>query len=326
MSGDRFVCTQAIRAAVRGHEAEVLSALGINPRGRAHITCPFPDHDDANPSWRWDELKGRAHCTCANGHALSIFDVLCRVEAIDFGDAKIRVAELIDRSDLIEEKGARTGQKMTASILLAPPAGKSAPTLPRAYLAHRLGVALDLVPMPTTPTAGWSTLPYWDPPAEKGGQPRLVAETPCVVFGTLAPDGRTHAHRVYVQSAGSGKADLGGAIRKSRRRSPKAPAPAAARWYGAIPNRAPGCCSPRARKPLRRSRSRSRPRSRPVRPMSSPASQRRASGVSSPGRQPRESPSARIATKRSGGPSLATRRARRRPAGSPLATATSSRW
>ena len=206
----RFVRTQAIRAAVRGHEAEMLAAIGINPRDRAHITCPFPDHDDANPSWRWDERQARAHCTCTNGHALSIFDVLGRVEAIDFDAAKIRAAELIGRDDLIEEKGAPTGLKMTASILLAPPAGKSAPMLPRAYLAHRLSVALELVPMPSTPAAGWSTLPYWDPPAEKSGKPRLVGEYPCAVFGTVAPDGQTHAHRVYVQPSGSGKAELEG--------------------------------------------------------------------------------------------------------------------
>ena len=220
MSGERFVRTQAIQDAVRGHETEVLTALGINPRGRAHITCPFPDHDDANPSWRWDERKARAHCTCANGHALSIFDVLGQLEAIDFEAAKIRAAELIGRTDLIEEKDASTGQKMTAASLLAPPASKAAPALPRAYLAHRLSIALELVPTPNTPAAGWSTLPYWDPPVKKSGKPRLVAEPPCVVFETLSPDGRRHAHRIYTQPNGAGKAELG-RRRDGRRRDPK---------------------------------------------------------------------------------------------------------
>ena len=84
----------------------MLAAIGIN-RGTGR-TSPVRSRiaADANPSWRWDERQARAHCTCTNGHALSIFDVLGRVEAIDFDAAKIRAAELIGRNDLIEEKGA----------------------------------------------------------------------------------------------------------------------------------------------------------------------------------------------------------------------------
>ena len=77
------------------------------------------------------------------------------------------------------------------------------------YLAHRLGVAPDQVPMPSTPVVGWRELPYYDPPAKKGGKPKLVGRHPCVVFGTVAPDGRRHAHRIYVAPSGAGKAELG---------------------------------------------------------------------------------------------------------------------
>ena len=79
MTSDRYVPTQAIRQAVRGHETEVLRALGIAWQGGArHIACPYPDHADENPSWRWDERKARAYCTCIE-RAHSIFDVVMRM-------------------------------------------------------------------------------------------------------------------------------------------------------------------------------------------------------------------------------------------------------
>ena len=209
IAGNRYVRTQAIQAAVRGSETKILAALGIRPQGAGHIKCPFPDHDDANPSWRWDQRKARAYCTCANGHALSIFEVLGRLEAIDFEASKIRAAELIGRAELIEQKGAGSGTKMTAGRLLSPPADRSVPEVPRAYLAHRLGVEPDDVPIPATPVAGWRDLEYFDPPTGKGGRPCLVGKHPCAVFGTVAADGRTHAHRIYVQPRGQGKAELG---------------------------------------------------------------------------------------------------------------------
>ena len=132
-----------------------------------------------------------------------------QIEGINFDAAKIRAAELIGRSDLIEERGSG-GQKMDAVSLMAPPASKASPVLPRAYLAHRLSIEPDQVIMPVTPIAGWSSLEYWDPPSETGGKSRLVGEYPCAVFGTVAPDGRAHAHRIYVQPHGHGKAELDG--------------------------------------------------------------------------------------------------------------------
>jgi hypothetical protein len=64
MSAERWVATRAIQEAVKRRESDVLQALGIPwDDGAGHITCPYPDHADANPSWRWDERKARAHCT-----------------------------------------------------------------------------------------------------------------------------------------------------------------------------------------------------------------------------------------------------------------------
>ena len=193
---DFYAPTRALQQAVRGHEATVLAALGIAwQAGAQHIACPYPDHDDQNPSWRWDERKARAYCTCIE-RSHSIFDVVMRCESIDFEAAKLRVAEILGRGDLIETK---SGQRMDAASLLQPPADQRDEGLGSRYLAQRLGVPPDAVPMPTTRVAGWRELPYYDPPAAKEKKPRLVGRYPCVVFATVAPDGRRHAHRIYVR-------------------------------------------------------------------------------------------------------------------------------
>src|SRR5215831_19245193 len=107
MSGrEWYVPTKAIRDAVKGREINVLSALGVHWDGKSsHIRCPYPDHEDQHPSWRWNDAKSRAHCTCTP--SASIFDVVCKVKGIDFEAAKIWVAETIGRSDLIVQPGGK---------------------------------------------------------------------------------------------------------------------------------------------------------------------------------------------------------------------------
>jgi hypothetical protein len=73
---DPYVAT-AVRDAAKGRE---LAGLGIRWRdGEPHILCPYPEHADKNPSWRWDERKARAYCTCARSH--SIFDLVSGIRA-----------------------------------------------------------------------------------------------------------------------------------------------------------------------------------------------------------------------------------------------------
>jgi hypothetical protein len=95
-----YVKTKAIKAAAKGHEDEIVRAIGIPWRGRDHIRCPYPDHDDKNPSWRL-MASGLAICTCCAGKTHTVFDVAMKVVGIDFEAAKIRVAQLIGRTDLI---------------------------------------------------------------------------------------------------------------------------------------------------------------------------------------------------------------------------------
>jgi hypothetical protein len=219
-TGGRYVATAAIKDAVSSREGDILGKLGIDWRnGQQHIHCPYPDHDDHDPSWRWDDKRHCAYCTCIT-KSDGIFDIVMKVKRLDFEAAKIRVAEFIDRVDLIKVKGDGTGQKTDAASLLNPPAENSDPGLVFRYLAHRLG--LDdpaAVPMPTTTAVGWKQLGYYDPPSVKEKKFKLVASPPCIVFQTVAADGRTHAHRIYLSAAG-GKAELG-TLPNGKARDPK---------------------------------------------------------------------------------------------------------
>jgi hypothetical protein len=217
--GARCVITTEIRQAVRGREVEILDALHIPWRdGRPHIACPHRDHSDRDPSWRFDELTGRAICTCGSH---SIFDILMRIEGTTFDASKIRTAEILGREDLIRVRtGGDRYQRQDAHSLLNPPADNRDDELPFMYLGVRLGIEPGDVPRPVTPVVGIEALEYFDPPASPRAKPMLVGSCPCAVFGTVAADGRTHAHRIYLSLDGRAKADLG--IRRDRKpRDPK---------------------------------------------------------------------------------------------------------
>jgi hypothetical protein len=175
--------------AVRGRETDILDALGIPWRlGRPHIQCPYPDHIDNNPSWRWDPKKDCAFCTCQNSKADGVFDVVMKVRGLDFEAAKILAAELLHRGDLIKTKAAGW-QKTDPQSLLNPPTENRNDELPYRYLAARLGVAIDQVPTPSTKIVGIALLAYFDLPAKYERKPALVTHAPCAVFETIAADG-----------------------------------------------------------------------------------------------------------------------------------------
>ncbi len=212
-----YVRTRDAEAAVKGRELDVLRAVGIDPPVKGHMVCPYPAHGGKD-DWRWDSRKAKAYCTCIDG-SHSIFDVVATREGVDFERAKVRAAEILGRTDLIHTKSDRTTERPAGprrpvvgsdpgSLLNAPDELRD-DTLPVAYLAHRLGIPAADVPPIATPTAGISELGYFDPPATERGKPKLVGNFPCAVFGTVAVDGRRHAHRIYVGPQGAGKADLG---------------------------------------------------------------------------------------------------------------------
>lgn len=83
-----------IKEELRGRETEILRAAGINwPRpGAQHINCPFPNHDDRNPSWRWDDHRARFFCTCSEG---SIIDAVMAMRGGTFLEASDWCREIL---------------------------------------------------------------------------------------------------------------------------------------------------------------------------------------------------------------------------------------
>ena len=69
-----------------GHEFELLARLGVDwpQHGRRHIRCPFPDHEDRHPSWRWDSERAAWFCTCGGGDLIS---AVMRLRASGFKDS-----------------------------------------------------------------------------------------------------------------------------------------------------------------------------------------------------------------------------------------------
>jgi hypothetical protein len=200
---DTYVPTAAIRSAVIGRETEILSALGIQwGGGSQHINCPYPDHADNHPSWRWDAAKRRAFCTCTKSG--SIFDVVCKVKAVGFDAAKIITAEIIGRGDLISRPKAQGSCRSDAGSLLNPDPDNQDDELVWLYLGRRLGIPPAEVPRPTTKVVGVRSLAYFDPPA-KGRKPVFVGEFPAAIFQTVDRDNRSHAHRIYLAPGGAGK-------------------------------------------------------------------------------------------------------------------------
>jgi hypothetical protein len=236
----RYVATKEIRAAVADRETDILVALGIDwRRGRPHIACPYPDHDDGNPSWRWDPKRNCAFCTCITDRKSNgIFDIIMKIKAVDFEAAKLYAAEILHRDDLIKTKGGNgigSGQKTDPGSLLNPPADNRDDGLPYCYLAARLGIDVTEVPVPSTRMIGIKSLGYFAPSLKNGkaAKPVLVGHWPCAVFEQISVDGRRHAQRIYLSHDGAGKADLGQDAagkerdpKKSARRDPQGPSTA----------------------------------------------------------------------------------------------------
>jgi Protein of unknown function (DUF3631)/Toprim domain len=226
-ASEHYLPAAAIRDAVRGHETDVLKALGIQWNGKSsHIVCPYPDHPDHEPSWRWDAKRKIAFCSCIGtrpgenkGH--SIFGIIGTKEGLNREDAKIRAAEIIGRPDLIVKVKRQKYQRTDAAALLNPLPENQDDALTWRYLGHRLGIEPERVPRPVTKVVGIKSLAYFDPPQQHGGKPVHVGDFPAAIFETIDRDGKRHAHRIYLAPGGQGKADLGVAAGGQRRMAKK---------------------------------------------------------------------------------------------------------
>lgn len=208
---ERYVPTKPAKDAVKGRELEILGSIGIVPPSQGHMDCPYPGHGGTN-DWRWDEQRARAFCTCCKPH--TIFDVLIKIEGIDFEAAKVRAAEIIARPEIIKNKGSRDKaappSRSDPESLLNPAPNWRDDSMAWTYLGARLGIEPEAVPRPRTRVVGFSALAYFDPPPKGStSKPKQVATPPCAVFETVNRHASTHAHRIYLAPGGAGKAELG---------------------------------------------------------------------------------------------------------------------
>lgn len=116
---ERYIPTDTAHQAVQGREDEVVRALGIHWHGSSgHIRCPYPNHEDRNPSWRLMD-SGQAVCSApcvCGGKPHSVFDVAMYLESINFEAAKIRVIEAIGRQDLVIDPNAKRQQQQGLTL------------------------------------------------------------------------------------------------------------------------------------------------------------------------------------------------------------------
>jgi hypothetical protein len=112
-------------------------------------------------------------------------------------------------------------QRTDAAALLSPRPDNRDDTLALNYLGHRLGVQPERVPRPATNVVGIKSLAYFDKSRRPGDKPVRVGDFPAAVFETVDPDGKRHAHRIYLAPGGAGKADLGVAADGQRRKAKK---------------------------------------------------------------------------------------------------------
>jgi Protein of unknown function (DUF3631) len=226
---EQLVLTGKIRDAVKGRETDILTALQIPWTGESHhIRCPYPDHPDHNPSWRWDNKHKIAFCSCVGtrpgekkGH--NILNVIAAKEGLNFEAAKIRAASIIGRLDLINRTNRQKYQRTDAASLLSPPSYNRDDALAWNYLGHRLGIDPERVPRPSTKVVGIKSLAYFDPPKQHRGKPIHVGDFPAAIFETIDREGKRHAHRIYLSPGGVGKAELGtsGGEQRSAKKSAK---------------------------------------------------------------------------------------------------------
>jgi hypothetical protein len=210
---------------------DVLRAMGIQWNGRSnHIRCPYPDHPDHEPSWRWDDKRKAAFCSCIGTRANEkrvhdIFAVVGAKEGLDFKATTMRVAEIIGRPDLIVKVKGQKYQRTDAAALLSPLSENRDDMLVWNYLGRRLGIEPKRVPRPATKVVGVKSLAYFDRPQRYGGKPVHVGDFPAAIFETLDRDGKQHAHRIYLAPCGAAKADLGvapdGEWRKAKKSAKK---------------------------------------------------------------------------------------------------------
>ncbi len=95
--------TERLRNVEESHADKILAAIGAKPQiGKRHQRCPFSDHEDRNPSFRYDPDAGLVYCTCLEEQGCSLTDAISRARGLDFQTA-VRQIEAITGETIFEE-------------------------------------------------------------------------------------------------------------------------------------------------------------------------------------------------------------------------------
>jgi hypothetical protein len=144
MTSDGHFSPRAIREVLKRHAAEALERLKIPwYDGSGQITWPYPDHDDDNPSWCWNEKKKQEAPSACTKPPHSIFKLVTHFESLGCDPPKLRLAEIFGRQGLVNGRSGERHQAMDAASLLRPPPDQRDEHLARSYLAYRLDVPTE---------------------------------------------------------------------------------------------------------------------------------------------------------------------------------------
>ncbi len=95
--------TERLRIVEESHADKILAAIGAKPQtGKKHQRCPFPDHEDKNPSFRYDADANRIFCTCLPETGVSLTDALMKVRGLADFNAAVREIEAITGERVLE--------------------------------------------------------------------------------------------------------------------------------------------------------------------------------------------------------------------------------
>nr|WP_251134144.1 DUF927 domain-containing protein [Rhodomicrobium sp. Az07] len=106
---------ESVKADLAGRELDILRWIGIAwppARRQTHIHCPFPGHDDKNPSWRWDTRKKAWFCSqCGGGDVLHAVE---RMRGLSFQEALDLIeTELLGRAYEARKPERKTCRKIS---------------------------------------------------------------------------------------------------------------------------------------------------------------------------------------------------------------------
>ncbi len=106
--------TERLRRVEKANADRILAAIGANSQvGKRHQHCPFPDHEDRNPSFRYDPDSGLVFCTCLDRQGTSLTDALIKAQGLADFNSAVREIEAITGEKIFDDgsSGSESNQR-----------------------------------------------------------------------------------------------------------------------------------------------------------------------------------------------------------------------